>query len=164
MIPAKINEALNKQMNAEMYSSYLYLAMAGWFESGNLRGFANWMRVQAEEEMAHAMKFFDHLVDRGGTVKLTAIDAPPGKWDSPLAAFEEVYKHECKVSSLIHALADLAVVEKDHPAGVFLHWFIDEQVEEEANAELIAQKLRMIGDSRNGLLMLDHELGERKAE
>jgi len=136
--------------------------MAAWFESTNLKGFARWMRVQAQEEMSHAMKFFDHVVERGGTVGLAEIAAPPDKWDSPLAAFEDAYKHECKVSSLINNLADLAAGAKDHASGVFLQWFINEQVEEEAAADEIVQKLKMIGEHKGGLFMLDRALGERK--
>jgi ferritin len=164
MISKKINEAFSNQINAEMYSSYLYLAMAAWFESTNLKGFARWMRLQAQEEMSHAMKFFDHMVERGGKVALAEITAPPAKWDSPLAVFEDAYKHECKVSSLINNLADLAVGAKDHASGVFLQWFINEQVEEEAAAYEIVQKLKMTGERSSGLFMLDRILGERKAE
>lgn len=164
MIEKKMADAINKQINAEMYSSYLYLAMAAWFESVNLQGFAQWMRVQAQEEMGHAMKFFDHVVERGGRVVLAEIAAPPKDWASPLAAFENAYEHECKVSRLIHDLADLAATSKDHASGVFLQWFISEQVEEEAAAETVVQRLRMIGDHKQGLFMLDRALGERKAD
>jgi ferritin len=122
------------------------------------------MRVQAQEEVAHAMRIFDYLNERGGRAVLGAIQAPATKWDSPLAAFEAAYAHEQKVTGMIRGLADLASAEKDHAAGVFLQWFVSEQVEEEAAADLIVQMLKRIGDSSNGLFMLDHQLGERKAE
>jgi ferritin len=163
MISPKMTDAFNKQINAEMYSSYLYLSMAAWFESANLKGFAQWMRVQAQEEMSHAMKFFDHVVERGGKIALATIEAPPTKWSSPLAAFENAYKHECKVSSLINVLADTGAEAKDHASSVFLQWFVSEQVEEEAAADEIVQKLKMIGEHKNGLFMMDRALGERKA-
>ena len=164
MISRKMTDAFNKQINAETYSSYLYLSMAGWFESTNLKGFAQWMRVQAQEEMGHAMKFFDHMVERGCKVALGEIAAPPAKWDSPLAAFEDAYKHECKVSGMINDLADLAAVAKDHASSVFLQWFISEQVEEEAAAAEIVQKLKMLGEHKGGMFMLDRALGERKTD
>jgi ferritin len=162
MLKPKMQDAMNNQINAEMYSSYLYLSMAAYFESVNFRGMANWMRVQSQEEMAHAMKFYEHVIERGGKVALTAIKAPPTQWPSPLAVFEESYKHECLVTGLINDLADLAAAEKDHASGVFLQWFINEQVEEEAAADETVQKLRMIAESKNGLFMMDHRLGERK--
>jgi ferritin len=137
--------------------------MAGYFESQSLSGMASWMKVQAQEELSHAMKFFGHLTERGGTVALGAIDAPPAQWASPLAAFEDAYKHECHISSLIDKLADLAAAEKDHAFAVFMQWFVKEQVEEEATASLIVERLRMVGESKNGLLMMDHQLGHRKA-
>jgi ferritin len=164
MLKPKMQDAMNNQINAEMYSSYLYLSMAAYFESVNLRGMANWMRVQSQEETEHAMKFFEHIIERGGKVVLTAIKAPPTQWASPLAVFEESYKHECLISGLINDLADLAAAEKDHASAVFLQWFVNEQVEEEAAAGEIVQKLRMIGESKNGLFMMDHRLGQRKAD
>ncbi len=164
MLKPKMQDAMNNQINAEMYSSYLYLSMAAYFESTNLRGMAHWMQVQFQEEMAHAMKFYEYVVERGGKVTLTAIKAPPTQWASPLAAFEESYKHECLVTGLINDLADLAAAEKDHASGVFLQWFVKEQVEEEAAADEIVQKLRMIAESKNGLFMMDHRLGERKSD
>lgn len=157
----KIETAFNKQINAELHSSYIYLAMSAWFESQNLKGMAHWMRAQAAEEQSHARKFYDFIHDRGGRVKLTAIEAPPSDWSSPAAAFDEAYKHECKISALIHGLVDLAAEEKDHPAANFLQWFVSEQVEEEAHASEIADKLRMIGDSKGPIFMIDHELAGR---
>ncbi len=161
MLTERMEEALNQQVNAEMYSSYLYLSMSAYFESINLKGFANWMKVQAQEELLHAMKIYDFINERGGRVKLTAIDAPPTEWDSPLAAFEAVYEHECKVSGLINDLVNLALEEKDHASHIFLQWFVTEQVEEEASADEIVQKLKLMGDARGGLFMLDRELGQR---
>ena len=163
MLGKKMQDALNGQINAELYSSYLYLSMAAYFESVNLRGFAGWMRVQAQEETAHGMKFFDFVVERGGRVTLKAIDAPPDKWNSPVAAFQAAYEHEQKVTAMIAKLVDLAESEKDHATRSFLQWFVDEQVEEEANADEVVQKLKMIKDAPQGLLMLDGVLGQRKA-
>jgi ferritin len=161
MLNKKMLEALNDQVNAELYSSYLYLSMAAHFEAINLKGFANWMRVQVQEENFHGMKFYDYIVNRQGRVILKAIDAPPNKWKSPLEVFREVYVHEQKVTGLINKLATLAQKEDDHATGVLLHWFINEQVEEEANADAIIQKLKMIGDNSSGIFLLDQELAAR---
>jgi len=161
MIKKKIENALNRQINAEMYSSYLYLSMSAFFESENLKGFAHWMRVQAQEELVHAMKFFDYVHERGGTITLTAIDAPPTKWQSPLAAFNHVFEHEQKVTGLINGLVDLAISENDHATNNFLQWFVTEQVEEESSADEIVQKLKLMGDAPGGLFMFDRELGQR---
>ena len=162
MLSAAVQDAMNKQVNAELYSAYLYLSMAANFEEGNLRGMAHWMQIQAKEETGHALKFFKHIVERGGRVTLTAVAAPPTKWESPQAVFDEVYKHECHVTSLINKLMELAEAEKDHASEVFLQWFVNEQVEEEANASEILQQLKMIGDSKQGLFMLDRHLGQRQ--
>ena len=148
MISKKMLEAINDQINAEMYSSYLYLSMGAWFESENLKGFGNWMRVHAQEENFHAMKFFDYVLARGGKIALKTIDAPPAKWKSPLDAFEEVFKHEQEVTSLIYKLAEIAQAEKDYATSVLLQWFITEQVEEEANADELIQKLKLMGDAK----------------
>ncbi len=161
MIKAKIQDALNKQLNAELYSSYLYLSMAAYFESVSLKGFANWMRVQAREELVHAMKFYAYINERSGRVNLASISAPSAQWDSPLAAFEQVYEHEQKVTGLINDLVTLAVSEADHATNNFLQWFVAEQVEEESSADEIVQKLRLLGEDRSGLFMLDQELGQR---
>ncbi|MCX7805793.1 MAG: ferritin [Planctomycetota bacterium] len=161
MISRKMEAALNEQINAELYSSYLYLSMAAYFESKSLDGMAKWMGIQADEEREHAMRIYKHLVDRGGRVTLKEIAAPPAEWKSPQAVFEAVLEHEKKVTGMIHKLADLAASEKDHAASSMLKWFIDEQVEEEATAARIVEHFRMLGDSRGGLLMLDRELGER---
>jgi ferritin len=161
MISKKMEEALNAQVNAEMYSAYLYLSMESYFKSLNLNGFANWMRVQTQEEMMHAMKMYDFINERNGRVLLKAIDGPPTKWDSPLAVFKAVLKHEQKVTGLINDLVDLAIKEKDHATNSFLQWFVNEQVEEEASADEMVQQLKMMEDAPGGMFMLDRELGQR---
>ena len=161
MLKEKMLAAFNKQINAEMYSAYLYLSMEAYFQSINLTGFANWMRTQTQEEMMHAMKFYDFVFERGGKVTLEAIDKPPFSWDSPLAAFKEVLKHEQHVTSLINDLVDLAIKEKDHASNIFLQWFVTEQVEEEASADAVIQRLKLAKDNASGLFMIDAELGQR---
>ena len=161
MIDQRMQEALNKQLNAELYSSYLYLSMSAHFHSLNLGGFANWMRVQAKEEQMHAMKFFDFISSRGGRVVLAAIEAPATDWQSAADAFEQVYRHEQKVTGLINALASGAVAESDHATNSFLQWFVNEQVEEEESANRILRNLKLIGSDGTGLLMLDRELSQR---
>ena len=154
-------DELNRQVNAELYSSYLYLSMAAYFESINLKGFANWMKIQAQEEVTHAMKFFDYINERGGRVTLDAIKKPPAEWKSPLDVFENTYKHEVNVTKMINSLVDLAIKEKDHATYNMLQWFVAEQVEEEASADAIRQQLKFIGKDGRGLLMLDRELSRR---
>ncbi|MCX7908478.1 MAG: ferritin [Ignavibacteria bacterium] len=161
MLKETIQEALNAQLAREMYSSNLYLAMAGYFQSINLKGFAHWMRLQAQEETTHAMKFFDYLLDRGGLVQISTINAPPSNWENPLSAMEDALKHEQYVTQNINSLADLAIKEGDHATQIFLQWFVTEQVEEEATVSEIVEKLKMIGDWKGGLLMIDNELGKR---
>ena len=161
MIDGRMQEALNKHANAEFYSSYLYLSMSAYFQSINLTGFAHWMRIQAREELAHALKFYDHVIERGGRASLQLVEAPAAQWDSPLAAFEDAYLHEQKVTGLINQLVDEAVQTRDHATNNFLQWFVSEQVEEEASADAIVQKLKLVGDAPGGLLMIDHHLGER---
>ena len=161
MISKKVQDALNRQCNREMYSAYLYLSMSAYFQSLNLKGFANWMRVQTQEEMVHAMKFYDHINERNGRVTLQPVDGPPTEWASPLAVFEAAYKHEQNVTGLINDLVSLAVSEKDNATNIFLQWFVTEQVEEEASADEIVQQLKLIGDDANGLFMLDRELAQR---
>ncbi len=156
-----MQDAINKQINREYFSSYLYLSMAAYFESAGLKGFSNWMRVQALEEMVHVMKFYDFLLQRGGTVTLLDIEAPQSKWTSPLNAFEYAYAHEQKVTGMINDLLTLSNSEKDHATANFLQWFVNEQVEEEASASEIAQKLKLISSSSEGLFMLDRELAAR---
>ena len=161
MLSEKMAAALNQQLNAELYSAYLYLSMAAYFYDCGLNGFANWMLVQNQEETMHAMKFFNFLKDRGGRIKLMAIDQPPTEWSSPLQVFEETLKHEEKVTGLIHNLVDLALAERDHATNAFLQWFVTEQVEEEASANDIVQRLRLIGNDANALFVLDRELATR---
>jgi ferritin len=162
MISKKIENAINKQINAELWSAYLYLSMSAYFESINLSGFANWMRVQAKEEVGHAMRFYTHLVERRGRITVAAITAPPTTWKSPLNAFEDAFKHEQKVTGMIYDLATMSAAEKDYAAKSMLKWFVDEQVEEESSTDAIVQKLKMIGANTGGLYMLDHELAQRK--
>lgn len=160
-ISDKMEKAINSQIQAELYSSYLYLSMAAHFEAENLRGFAHWMRKQAEEERGHAMKFFDYMVERGGRVVLQALEAPKSSWSSPEEVFEEVLSHERKVTSLINRLYETAGEEKDYASQVMLQWFISEQVEEEASAEEVLARIRMLKGSPQGILMLDRELAQR---
>jgi len=161
MIGEKMRKSLNGQVNAELYSAYLYLSMCAYFESADLAGFANWMRVQTQEEVAHAMKIYDYVNERGGRVVLEAIEKPVSEWDSPLAAFGAVFAHEQKVTGLINELVNLAIEEKDHAANIFLQWFVNEQVEEEASADAIVKKLKLVADAPGGLYMLDAELAQR---
>ena len=162
MFSSKMQEAMNQQVNAELYSAYLYLAMAANFEESNLHGMAHWMQIQAREETGHALKFFKYIVERGGRVTLTSVAAPPSKWDSPHAVFDDVYTHERHVSGLIDKLVDLAAAGKDHASSAFLQWFVTEQVEEEANASDIQHQLKMIGESKQALFMLDRHLAQRQ--
>ena len=162
MITKKMEEALNDQINAELYEAYLYLSMSAYFESENMPGFANWMRIQTQEETMHAMKIYDYVNGQGGRVTLKSIDEPPAKWKSPLEAFKATYKHEQVVTGRINDLVNLAIKEKDHATNAFLQWFVTEQVEEEKGANEIVQKLKRISDVPGGLYMLDNELGQRK--
>ncbi len=161
MLSEKMQEQLNEQINAEIYSGYLYYAMEAYFEDQDLTGFANWMHVQAQEELLHAHKFFNYINERGGRVKLDGIETPKNDWESPTEVFKEAYEHETKVTERINNLYDLALEEKDHATASFLKWFIDEQVEEEASADEIVNKLKRIGDSGHGIFMLDSELSNR---
>jgi ferritin len=164
MISKAVQDAMNEQINKELYSSYLYLAMAAHFEEKNLPGFAHWLRLQAEEENEHGMKFYEHLLERGGHVELKAIASPATGWKTDLAAFKEVQAHEGKVTASINALYELAIKEKDYPAQVLLQWFVNEQVEEEKNAAEIVSQLEMIEAGGTAVLMLDHRLGKREGE
>ncbi len=159
-----MQDAMNDQINRELFSSYLYLSMAAYFEERNLPGFAHWMRVQADEERGHAMKFYNFILERGGKVILKAIDAPKNEWGSALEAAEDAAAHEAKVTASIHALYELALKEKDYAAQSMLHWFIDEQVEEEKNAAELVAHLKLIEDRATAVLMLDHRLAKRKEE
>ena len=161
MIPDKIAKAFNEQIQAEFYSAYLYLSMAAWLETEGLEGMGRWMRVQAMEEQTHAMKFFDHILERGGEPELLAIEKPPVKWDSPLAAFENALEHEKYISGRINDLMTLSIAENDHASRTMLQWFVDEQVEEEDNASKNVYNIKMVGDRGQGLLMVDREMGAR---
>ena len=153
---------LNKQINEELYSSYLYVSMAANFKDMNLEGMAAWMEKQAKEEVEHAMKFYNYIYSVGGSVELHRIDKPSGSWKTALSAFEAAYKHEKHVTGRIHFLLDLANKEKDYPTASMLKWFVDEQVEEEASADEIVQKLKLAHDAPGAVLMIDRELGSRK--
>lgn len=161
MISPKIEKALNEQINAEMFSAYLYLAMVAYFQDKNLGGFANWMTVQNQEETFHAMKFFRYVSGRGGRVTLDAIEKPQFEWESPLAAMEAAQKHEAYITSRINSLVDLAIKEKDHATASFLGWFVDEQVEEEDSVNEVVQKLRLLGSDGGGLFMMDRDMATR---
>jgi ferritin len=161
MLSQTMEKAFNDQVKWELYSSYLYLSMSSYCNNLGLAGFANWMRMQAQEELFHAMKFYDYIMERGGRAIMQPIDAPPSEWGGPLDVFEKVLEHEKHVTGLIHTLADLALDERDHAGSIFLQWFISEQVEEEATVADLVHKLRLIGGEGQGLLMLDKELSAR---
>ncbi len=161
MLGERLEKALNDQLNYELYSAYVYASMAAWFESVDMPGFSSWMQVQVREEMVHVQKFFTFINERDGRVRLAQVDEPAFEWDSPLAAFQNAYEHECSVSSRIHALVDLAREEKDHAVENFLQWFVTEQVEEEASTKAVVQQLKFLGDDRHALFMIDRELGQR---
>lgn len=160
----KVQDALNDQITHEFYAAYLYLSMMNHFEAESLPGFAHWMRLQSQEELAHAMKIVDFLNDRGGRVELHGIDKPPAKFDSPLSAMRAALEHERKVTKQIEELYELAQQEKDYPAQILLQWFIAEQVEEEKSASEIVDHLELAGDSGSALLMADERLAGRTAE
>ncbi|MCS6888037.1 ferritin [Chloroflexus sp.] len=164
MLSETIQQALNRQITYEYAASYTYLAMAAYFESLSLTGFAHWFRVQSEEEREHALRFFDYVHDRGGRVMLGAIAEPQNEFASPLDAFEQALAHEQRVTASIHAIYTLAAQEHDYATMSMLKWFIDEQVEEEKSADEIIQHLKLIGNDGVGLLMLDRKLAERKGE
>jgi len=163
MISIKMQKALNTHLNEEFYSSYLYLSMAAYFEAKNLKGLANWMRIQSTEEQMHGMKFFDFILQKGGKINLTQLGAPKIEWKSISEVFADTLKHEKKISGLINKLVEVAMAEKDFATNTFLQWFVTEQVEEESNVEEIIQKIDMIGEDKSGLYMLDNELGARAA-
>jgi len=160
-INKKIEDAINKQINAELYSAYLYLGMSSRCTETNLKGMANWLYVQAQEEMTHAIKFYRFVLDRGGHPVMTGIEGVRTDWKSPLEMFAAAYEHEKLVTGLINNIVDIALAERDHATASMLNWFVDEQVEEEANASEITEKLKLIGESKDGLLMLDKELSLR---
>lgn len=161
MLSSKMQQAMNEQIKNELYSAYMYLAMSAHFESLSLPGFAGWTRLQAKEETEHAMKFFDFILDRGGKVELMAIDQPPTSYGAPLEVFKQILEHERKVTAMIHNLYALALDEKDYASQVMLHWFIDEQVEEEKNAQTVVDQLQMADDHKGILINIDHRVGKR---
>jgi len=161
MINSEIEKSLNKQLNEELYSSYFYLAMSAYFENNAFDGFASWMRIQAEEERIHAMKIYDYIHQVGGKVKLTTIKTPKTEWASPLEVFKDTYKHECEVTKNINNIVDLAITVKDHATNNFMQWFISEQVEEEASSQRLLDKMKLIGNDKQGLFLLDREFGQR---
>ncbi|WP_299980434.1 ferritin [Desulfobacula sp.] len=161
MISQKLQDAINYQINRELFSEYYYLSMASYFNSTGLSGFENFFLIQVEEERFHAMKMYNFINERGGRVFLKAIEAPKTKFESALEVFELAYEHEKLVSKLINDLMDLAIKENDHAAKNHLNWFVDEQVEEEASMDTIVNKLKLIGSEGHGLLMLDNELAQR---
>ena len=164
MISNAMQDGVNSQIQKELFSAYLYLSMSAHFEAASLPGFASWTRLQAKEETEHALKFFDFLNDRGGRVALQAIEQPPAVFGEPLQVFEMILEHEQKVTASIHQLYEVALAEKDYPAQVLLHWFIDEQVEEEKNAGLVVDQLRMAEEHKGILVNLDHRVGKRGQE
>jgi ferritin len=161
MISKKMCKALNEQVNAELFSSYLYLSMSSWFSERSLSGFASWMRVQAQEELSHGMKIYDYILERGGKVQLGTIDQPEADWKSAVAVVEEVAKHEAKVTSLVNDLVDVALSQKDHAANIFLQWFVSEQVEEEASVGEVFERMKMIDGDSAGMFAMDMELAKR---
>jgi ferritin len=161
MITKTMQDAINSQIQTEMYSSNLYLAMSSYCESVNLKGFAHWMRIQSKEEMEHALKLFDYLIERGGRASVGAVSLPPNEFESPRDVIEQTLAHEKKITELIHCLYETAANEKDYATQTFLHWFISEQVEEEARVTEYVEKLKMIGESSNAIFWIDKELGKR---
>lgn len=161
MISEKMAAAINKQINEELFSAYLYASMSNYFEHAGLRGFAQWMRVQTDEELAHARKFRDFLLNRGAKVALGEIKAPQAEWKSPLAAFEAAYKHECHISECINKLSSLSQKENDHASHAFLEWFVEEQVEEEANVDQVVQQLKLVEGAPGAMFILDREMATR---
>lgn len=161
MLKDTVLKAFNEQINAEIHSAYLYLSMCAWFESKGLSGFANWMKVQYQEELTHAMKFFDYIHERNGRVILDPIAAVPSDFEGVIDVFEKTLAHEQKVTSLINRLVDVSVAAGDHASQSFLKWFIDEQVEEEANVMAILDDLNLINGQGNGIFMMNRELAAR---
>ncbi len=164
MISKSMQDAINEQIKNELYSAYLYLSMSAHFEGLNLNGFAKWLRIQAEEELGHAMKFFDYIHERGGQVILKAIDQPPAEWKSNMEVFEQVLAHEQKITAMINKLYEQALKENDYPSQILLQWYINEQVEEEKNATQIIENLKLIDAHGTAVLMLDRELGKRESD
>ena len=162
MISKKVEAALSAQLNQELYAAYVYLSMSAYFDSINLDGFAHWMRLQAQEELTHSTKVFDFMLEREATVKLIAVKAPPSTWKTPLAACQDALKSERLNTKQINDLVELSFVTKDHATRVFLQWFVDEQVEEEASASKLVEKVKMVKDDKGALFILDQDLGKRQ--
>ena len=161
MISNRMQNALNEQINAELWSAYLYLSMSAYFEDKNLPGFANWMKIQWQEEISHAMKMFDFVNERGGRVQLQAIAEVKTEWSDAIEVFKETLEHERKVSGLINNLVNISITESDHATNNFLQWFVAEQVEEEATVDNLLVQLEMIDGFGHGMLMMDRELSQR---
>lgn len=161
MLSEKMVDALNEQINKEMYSGYMYLSMSAYADFKGLKGSANWFHVQYQEEMEHAMRIYDYVQEQGAHVKLKTIDQPPTEFGTPLQIFEKTLEHERFVTTLINNLVDLAIEERDHASRIFLQWFVSEQVEEESNANEILDKIKLAGEDGNGLFMVDKELAAR---
>jgi ferritin len=164
MLSKNVQASLNEQFNVELYSAYAYLAMSAHFVATHLDGFAQWMKIQAEEEMVHAMKYYTYLNERGGEVIFKPIAAPNSKWETPLDVFKDALKQEQKNTKLINEQMELAFQEKDHASQIFLQWLVTEQVEEEQSIVSIVEKLKLINNDPSGLLILDQNLGQRPAE
>ena len=163
MITQRIQDVMNEQIKHETFSAYLYFSMAAYFHSKSLNGMAQWMKAQAQEEFAHALRFFNHINDRGGRIEFQALEKPQADWDSPIAAFKAALQHEVFITGKINDLAKLADDENDRAAGIMLQWFVTEQVEEEDTVSTVIDMLELIGDFGHGLLMADRELGARIA-
>ena len=161
MLTKRMEEELNKQINAEYWSAYFYLSMSAYLDGEGLAGGANWMRIQYQEEISHALKFFDYIIERGGKVNLMPIAEVPKKWKGIIDIFEETLKHEQEVTGLINNLMDIAIEERDHAAKSFLQWYVDEQVEEESGVQTILDQLKMVEGKGNGLFLIDKDLGQR---
>ena len=161
MLSKKMEDAFNEQINKEVYSAYLYQSLSAHATHMSLNGIANWFQIQVQEEILHAQKIYNFINERGGKVKLKIIDGPPSEFKSVIIMFEETLKHEQFITKSINDLMDLAITEKDHASQIFLQWFVTEQVEEEDNVNEILNSLKLIGDSGNGLRMLDKELATR---
>lgn len=163
MISKRIQDAMNDQIKHETFSAYLYFSMAAYFHSRSLDGMAQWMKAQAQEEFGHALRFFNHINERGGRIVLQALDKPQTDWDSPIAVFKASLQHEEFITSKINDLAKMADEENDRAAAIMLQWFVTEQVEEEDTVSTVIDMLELIGDSGHGILMADRELGTRIA-
>jgi len=161
MLKENVSDALNAQINAEMFSAYLYMSMSAYFKSVNLDGFSSWMEAQAQEEMMHAKKFYDFINQRGGRVVFKQIETPQSEWNSCLHAFEEALTHEQKITGLINQLVDIAHEARDHATSIFLQWFVSEQVEEEESVGGVVERLKLVEESKGGLFMIDQELSKR---